>query len=78
MLRPIALAFIFLTRWQGITRARRAYDPSALIAFSSHPTSSVTAKLQAIHEMFLALSDELKTTKEKLLAAKQAARAMSE
>jgi DNA repair exonuclease SbcCD ATPase subunit len=38
----------------------------------------VTVKLQTIHEMFLALSNELKTTKEKLLTEKQAARAMRE
>jgi chromosome segregation ATPase len=66
MLRPILLACVFLQRWRR-TANLTSFDPSSLVAFASVSDKTIDSKLGAIRGLFVSLSDELKTAKERLL-----------
>jgi hypothetical protein len=69
ILRPILLAVVFLHRWRRIA-SLKSFDPSALVAFASVSDNTVDFKLKTIQDLFLALSNELKATKEPLVEQK--------
>lgn len=77
LLRPIALAIVFLNRWKRIRETNTgSFDPSSLVAFMSIPTNSVEAKLKGIRKLFVALSQELIDANTKVIEEKNKTREM--
>lgn len=72
LLRPIVLAAIFLNRWRKISTVKNTeFDPTSLVAFTSVSKNTIEAKMRSMERLFVALSQEVVDTKNKVVEEKQ-------